>query len=222
MKWIISNLKETIVDDSYQRKLAQIESSKIKMVVCPCDRQLLDFQEGNYLLGSQDVNYVYSIEELTRRNVKYTIVGHSDKRKKYLETNEEINKKVKELLNNKICPILCIGEETEEDNIEDCLKQQLVTALSGVKTNHIMIAYEPVWAIASGKIPSKNKLLTALEYINKQATYLLGEKPILLYGGSVSEKTIHCLEEIKLLDGYLIGSTSLDIDRLNSVIEVVK
>lgn len=222
MKWIISNLKEKIVDDSYRKKMKKINSSKVKMVVCPCDKQLSYFQEGNYLLGSQDVNYAYDVQELKRMNVKYTIVGHSDKRKKYSETNEEINKKIKELLNNNICPILCIGEEKEEDDIEECLKQQLVTALLGIKTTSIMIAYEPVWAIASGKIPSKNQLLKALEYINEIAIELLGVKPTLLYGGSVNEKTISFLEEIKLLEGYLIGSTSLDIDRLNSVIEVVE
>lgn len=222
MKWIISNLKEKIVDNSYQERLKKIQSSKVKMVVCPCDKQLSYFQEGNYLLGSQDLNYTYDVKELKGMNVKYTIVGHSDKRKKYFETDKKINEKIKELLNNNIFPILCIGEETEEDDIEGCLKQQLTTALSGVKTNHIMIAYEPVWAIASGKIPSKNHLLRALEYISMQTKEILGERPILLYGGSVNEKTISFLEEIKLLDGYLIGSTSLDIDRLNSVIEVVE
>lgn len=222
MKWIISNLKDKTVEESYQESLKKINSDKVKIVVCPSDRQLSNFEGEDYFLGSQDVNYTYNVKELKQMNVKYSIVGHSDKRKKYCETNEEINKKIRELLNNNICPILCIGEEIEEENIEKYLEQQLVEALLGIQTNIIMIAYEPVWAIGSGRIPGRNELIKALEYIQKKTNELLGIKPILLYGGSVNENTIFSLKEIELLDGYLIGNTSLDIDKLNKLIEVIE
>ena len=222
MKWIINNLKEEIVDETYKERIEKLKSDKINIVVCPNDKQLSGFRESNYLVGSQDVGYTYNIEELKSMNVKYSIVGHSDKRKQYNETNQEINKKIKLLLANDISPILCIGEETEKDNLKEILKEQLIEALQGIQTDYIMIAYEPVWAIGSGRIPSRNQLIEALEYIQVKTKELLGINPVLLYGGSVNEITIFLLKEIELLDGYLIGSTSLDTEKLKTLIEVIE
>ena len=218
MKWIINNLKEKLVDEAYKEKIRKLKNEKVNIIVCPNDKQLSDFKEENYLLGSQDVDYIYPIEELKSMNVKYSIVGHSDKRKQYNETNQEINKKIKSLLVSGISPILCIGEETEEDSLKEILKIQLTEALESVHTDCIMIAYEPVWAIGSGRIPSANRLIEALEYIQEKTQELLGINPILLYGGSVNETTILSLEKLELLDGYLIGST-LDTEKLKTLIE---
>lgn len=221
MKWIINNLKEKLVDEAYKEKIRKLKNEKVNIIVCPNDKQLSDFKKENYLLGSQDVDYIYPIEELKSMNVKYSIVGHSDKRKQYNETNQEINKKIKSLLVSGISPILCIGEETEEDSLKEILKIQLTEALESVHTDCIMIAYEPVWAIGSGRIPSANRLIEALEYIQEKTQELLGINPILLYGGSVNETTILSLEKLELLDGYLIGST-LDTEKLKALIEVIE
>lgn len=222
MKWIINNLKEELVDEAYKERIRKLKNEKVNIIVCPNDKQLSDFKEDNYLLGSQDVDYIYNIEELKSMNVKYSIVGHSDKRKQYNETNQEINKKIKSLLASDIFPILCIGEETEKDSLKEILEIQLTEALEGVHADCMMIAYEPVWAIGSGRIPSTNQLIKVLKYIQVKTRELLGINPILLYGGSVNETTILSLEKLELLNGYLIGSTSLDTEKLKALIEVIE
>lgn len=223
MKWIISNHKEGIIKKSYQKEITELLSPKIKLIICPNDNQLLDFKEVNYDLGSQDVNYFYTVEELKKMSVKYTIVGHSDKRKQYNETNDDINKKIKELLKIGICPILCIGEEKEKElNIKKVLDSELEECLRNIETNNIIIAYEPIWAIGSGKIPNINKLIEIIEYIKQKTVKLIGVNPIIVYGGSVNKNTIRLLKEVPGLDGYLIGSASLDTNKLKELIEVIE
>lgn len=223
MKWIISNHKDQLVEDSYQIELRKLEHPNITLIVCPNDKQLSTFKEDGYLLGSQDVGYAYDIKELKEKAVRYTIIGHSDKRKKYHESNREMNQKMKELLNSGICPILCIGEtDEEEDVIEEILAKELQESLKDIHTDTLMIAYEPVWAIGSGKIPSQARLIEILKYIRDKTKELIGIEPILIYGGSVNSTTVHSLENIKLLNGYLIGSASLNIEELKKIIEVIK
>lgn len=223
MKWIISNHKEGIIKKSYQKEITELLSPKIKLIICPNDNQLSDFKEVNYDLGSQDVNYFYTVEELKKMSVKYTIVGHSDKRKQYNETNNNINKKIKELLKIGICPILCIGEEKEKElNIKKVLDSELEECLRNIETNKIIIAYEPIWAIGSGKIPNINKLIEIIEYIKQKTVKLIGVNPIIVYGGSVNKNTIRLLKEVPGLDGYLIGSASLDTNKLKELIEVIE
>lgn len=223
MKWIISNHKEGIIKKSYQKEITELLSPKIKLIICPNDNQLSDFKEVNYDLGSQDVNYFYTVEELKKMSVKYTIVGHSDKRKQYNETNDDINKKIKELLKIGICPILCIGEEKEKElNIKKVLDSELEECLRNIETNNIIIAYEPIWAIGSGKIPNINKLIEIIEYIKQKTVKLIGVNPIIVYGGSVNKNTIRLLKEVPGLDGYLIGSASLDTNKLKELIEVIE
>lgn len=223
MKWIISNHKDGLIDEVYKSELNNILNNSIKLIICPNDNQLAGFKNNNYLLGSQDVDYNFNLEELKSMSVKYTILGHSDKRKKYHETNIEINEKMKKLIEFNICPILCIGEEKEiETDIEKILSNELEQCLNNIKTNNIIIAYEPVWAIGSGKIPNIEILIKIIEYIKIKTQELIGITPVVVYGGSVNENTIKDLEQIDLLDGYLIGSASLDIEKLKQLIGVIK
>lgn len=222
MKWIISNHKEGLINETYQTEIMNLLDEKIRLIICPNDSQLLQFKDESYTLGSQDVDYSYSIDELKELAVKYTIVGHSDKRKKYNQTNHDINNKIKKLLTYNICPILCIGEEEEKSNVKQVIDIELEECLKDIKTDNIIIAYEPIWAIGSGKIPNEQKLQTIIEYIKEKTYELINIKPIVVYGGSVNENTIHLLEKVETLDGYLIGSASLDINKLRSLIEVIK
>lgn len=223
MKWIISNHKESLIDESYQKEITKLLNPKIKLIICPNDSQLASFKDNNYLLGSQDMDYYFNLEELKAMSVKYTIVGHSDKRKKYHETNIEINNKIKKLIDFNICPIVCIGEEKEESsNLKQIITKELEECLKNVKTDNIIIAYEPVWAIGSGKTPDREALIEIIEYIKIKTKELIDITPVVVYGGSVNENTIELLEEIDVLDGYLIGSASLDIYKLKQLIEVIK
>ena len=221
MKWIISNHKNSLNEkniNKYLEKLKCLNTDNINLVICPKDEHLEYFNGNNYEIGSQDLNI--SFDKMKQYNIKYSIIGHSYKRKKYNETNKEINQKIKELIKNNIIPILCIGEE-EITNIKEVLKQELIEGLKDINEK-LIIAYEPIWAIGSGKIPNINNLKQIIEFIDIEATNILLTKPIILYGGSVNEETIKELETIEKLDGYLIGSASTDIEKLIKIIEVVK
>lgn len=223
MKLIISNHKEGILKNDlelYLNKLSTINTINTKLIICPSSKQLSYFNGDNYILGSQGIEF--DINFLKENSVKYTIVGHSDNRIKYHETNLEINKKIKLLLSNNIIPILCIGEEYQEQKeIEKVLGKEIEEGLKDIKDN-IIIAYEPIWAINSGSIPGKEKLLKTINYIKEKVKKTTGIVPIVLYGGSVNEKTINTLNDIPQIDGYLIGSASLEIDKLKKIIEVVE
>ena len=119
-------------------------------------------------------------------------------------------------------PILCIGEETmNQSNIYQILDEQLEEGLKDIKQK-LIIAYEPVWAISSGNIPSNDILIDRINYIIKKVVEITGNMPLMIYGGSVNEKTILSLKEITEIDGYLIGVISLEIDKLKRIIEVVR
>lgn len=220
MKWIINNYKDNFVEESYLNKLSEKNYKNIKLILCPNDKQLSLFKTNCFILGSQDMEYYYQIEDLVKHGVKYTILGHSDTRKRYKETNEIIHEKIKKLVKNNICPILCIGEE-ENNNVKEVIDKEL-EVLKDIKLDNIMIAYEPVWAIGTGKIPDTKKLEEILLYIKDKVVLLSGINPILIYGGSVNENTIEKLKHVNLIDGYLIGSASLNINSLETIIEVVK
>lgn len=220
MKWIISNHKNALDDDvvvDYVDALNRVELEGINLVICPKDSHLSYFT-GNYYLGCQDVNL--SFDQMKKSNIRFSIVGHSYKRSKYNESNKMINKKIKDLLANGITPILCIGEEVN-NNLKDTLLVELEEGLNEV-SGDVIIAYEPVWAIGSGMIPNIEVLNDTVDFIDKQATRLLGRKPIILYGGSVNRDTINLLECVHELDGYLIGNASVEINKLVELIEVIK
>ncbi len=225
MKWIISNHKKGISEENlatYQEQLSKIKHPNIHLIICPNDRQLTSFQSGTYQLGSQ--NYRDEKKELLKQlSISYCIVGHSDDRKKYQETNTDIKEKIIQLVNQEICPILCIGEEYKnEKQVKEILYQELIECIPHTKLNKFMIAYEPIWAIHSGDIPNRQDLIERIQWIKKICNNYFHIDPPIVYGGSVNEKTISVLETIENIDGYLIGSASLDIMKLKKIIEVVK
>lgn len=219
MKWIISNHKnvfniETV--DDYINKLNRLQLSNINLVICPSYKNSFYFKNQNFILGSQDIK---NIDELTEDLVKYTIVGHSYRRNKYNESDEDINSKIKLLISNCICPILCVGEKEGED-LEEVLSRQIKVGLKDV-CEDVIIAYEPVWAINSGKIPDIDNLIKIIRYI-KELSNELGINATVLYGGSVNEDTVLKLEAVEEIDGYLIGAVSTEIDKFIRIINIVE
>lgn len=219
MKLIVSNHKnffdESLIDD-YIKKLNYLQLSNVKLVICPALKNLFYFKNQNFILGSQDVK---NIDELRDGLVKYTIVGHSYRRSVHHETDDDINRKIKLLLENGIFPILCVGENSDEE-LETVLSRQLESGLKDV-TGNVIIAYEPVWAINSGKVPNVDKLVDIIEFI-KAITKKMGINATILYGGSVNEDTILDLEKVNGIDGYLIGSSSVDLDKFIKIINIVE
>ena len=168
-------------------------------------------------LGSQNVsindNGAYTGEisatQLKSFNVKYSIVGHSERREYQKETNEEIKEKINKLLENGITPILCIGESKEE-RLNNTYKEVLKEELSILDTNsNVIIAYEPIWSIGTGIIPTNDQITEVFEFIKG-----MFPNNKVLYGGSANVDNIDTLKNIDLIDGYLLGGLSLKPDKL--------
>lgn len=159
--------------------------------------------------------------------VKYVLAGHSERREIFKESDSDINLKLKAALNHGLTPILCIGEtlqEREGGETEDKIKKQLSEDLEGIfedELKRILIAYEPIWAIGTGKTatPEQAQEVHAFirEFLTKQ--YKTNLQLPLLYGGSV--KPSNCLDLLKQpdIDGLLVGGASLQVDSFFDIID---
>jgi triosephosphate isomerase len=162
-----------------------------------------------------------SAEMLNSLNIEYCIIGHSERRKYFRETDEQILKKAQILLDNNVKPIICCGEllEEREKNIYfDVIKNQLKKAIIplGKKALGVVIAYEPVWAIGTGKTatPEQAQEIHAFirSYICEELGEEIGESISILYGGSCKPNNAKELFQKKDVDGGLIGGASLSAD----------
>ena len=209
---------------SYLDKLNNISTSNT-LILCPTFINIANFNSNSVLLGSQNVssydNGAYtgevSAKDLLTYGVKYSIIGHSERREYQKETNEDIKEKLNRLLENNITPILCIGEsKLERDN--NTYKSVLEEELSILDTNsNVIIAYEPIWSIGTGVIPTKEEIEEVFEFIKERFP-----NNKVLYGGSANLSNIDMLKEISLIDGYLLGGLSLKVDELKTFIDKLK
>ncbi len=160
-----------------------------------------------------------SLDMLKELNVKYVIIGHSERREIYQESNELINSKVLKTLENNQKPILCVGESlTQFENKEtnSIVKEQLIKGLKGVtesQAEELVVAYEPVWAIGTGKTATAEIAQNVCEYIRKELTSLFGQKANnirIQYGGSVKPDNVKEILSQKDINGALVGGASLD------------
>ena len=147
---------------------------------------------------------------------KFSLIGHSERRILFHESNKVISKKLHQANNNSVMPILCIGEtahENERNNTYDVLESQINEALQGLNgLTSLIIAYEPVWAIGSGKIPNPEEINTVHKMIKDvvQSRFpKIGLKSV-LYGGSVNSKNASSLFVLEHIDGALVGGASLN------------
>ena len=161
--------------------------------------------------------------------VEYVILGHSERRAYYHETNEFINEKVKSALKHDLRPILCIGEKLEDrenGTTTEVVKEQLVEGLKGVSKEDItkvVIAYEPIWAIGTGKTATPEIAQEVHSFIRNLLTSLytkeLAEEITVQYGGSMKPSNVVDLLKQKDIDGGLIGGASLEPE---SFVELIK
>ena len=198
------------------------------LILCPSFPNISLFSSNFIKLGSQNVssenNGAYtgevSAEQLKSFDVNYCIVGHSERRINQKEKNEEIHKKINKLLEQDICPILCIGETEEErmDGLEEkIVLEELDFALQGLKTEEIekiIVAYEPIWSIGTGLTPTNYQIDTIINFIKDKYP-----QNKVLYGGSVNEVNLDELKKCTTIDGYLIGSLSLNPSQLNTFVK---
>ncbi len=154
--------------------------------------------------------------------VEYVILGHSERRAYYNETDEKINQKIARALEYDLKPIVCVGEvleERESNKTNDVLKTQITKAFKGVVINNpanVVIAYEPVWAIGTGKSATSAQAEDACKYIRELLADIYGKEVAdeirILYGGSVNTKNIDELMSMPNIDGGLVGGASLKED----------
>ena len=211
----------------YQNELKKIESS-YQLVICPSQVYLNSIDLPTFDLGSQNVSSYHQgaytgeiyAHQLKSLNVKYCLVGHSERRKYQRETNKDINEKIKRLLEEEITPILCIGETKEQKDskkTKSVLLSELNECLSEINNNDIIIAYEPIWAIGTGITPTKDEVEDVLKEIKK-----VYQKNKLIYGGSLNQENIVEFKTSYLIDGYLRGGLSLKPQELKDFISKIE
>jgi len=159
-------------------------------------------------------------------NVDYVIIGHSERRKYFYETDEIINRKIKASINEKLKVIFCIGETIEErqsNKTFDVLKRQIEKGLEGVSdSDSLVLAYEPVWAIGTGVVASEAQIEESHAFIREKLKELYSEKAHtirILYGGSVTPENIYTIMNIKNVDGVLVGGASLDPVKFSKIVK---
>lgn len=199
--------------------------SKNEVVVCPPTALLYLFENFRYSIGAQNC---FSEEkgaftgEISPKLIKdlgckYVLLGHSERRVIFGESDDFVFKKWNAAIANNLTPVVCIGEKLEDRNrwqdvLSDQLEKYLNTDLQGT-----IFAYEPVWSIGAGVIPSVEEIEAVMEFIKTK----IGNscKYFLLYGGSVNSSNSHQILNCKNVDGLLIGGASLKIDEFKKIIE---
>ena len=153
---------------------------------------------------------------------RYVIIGHSENRTAG-ETDANINKKILSALNKNLKIVFCIGETLKEKRkkiTHTILKNQINKGLKGIKNyKNILIAYEPVWSIGTGVIPKHNELETNVSNIRKILSKKTSVKLPILYGGSVNDKNISNLKNIRGIKGFLVGSASQNSKKFIDIIK---
>ena len=172
--------------------------------------QNIDFLETGARTGEISASMIKDL------GCEFSIIGHSERRILFDETNQIIQKKLIQANKNSVIPILCIGESAEENqanNTFNVLKKQIIEALQDIaELSSLIIAYEPVWAIGSGKIPNSEEINSIHEMIKDvvQSRFPKIGLESVLYGGSVNLKNAPSMFKQKNIDGALIGGASLD------------
>ncbi|MBG90966.1 MAG: triose-phosphate isomerase [Actinobacteria bacterium] len=171
-----------------------------------------------------------SADMLKSCHCKFVIIGHSERRQIYQEKNTDINQKLTTSIHNQLTPILCIGETLEERNNQQTLsilQNQLKEGLKGLSNdllinNQIVIAYEPIWAIGTGKVATPDQAQEVHQFIrnflSSQFSDQLAQQTQLLYGGSVKAENIQALIEKPDIDGALVGGASLTAASFSAII----
>ena len=164
---------------------------------------------------------------MLRELCEFVILGHSERRWYFGETDEIVNKKVKAALVNKLKPILCVGERLEENEAgktEDVISRQVRGALNGIEpVCDLVVAYEPVWAIGTGKAASGKQAAATIQFIRDVVSELwnknMAQDLRIIYGGSVTSANVAEFVSLPEIDGALVGGASLKADEFVSIVE---
>lgn len=201
---------------------------------------LLTAQNTNIKIGAQNMHWeengAYTGEVsgkmLKSIGVEYVIIGHSERRQYFAETDETVNKKIKAAFTNELKPIVCVGEtleQREEGKTEEIITNQTRLALEGLtkeQVENIIIAYEPIWAIGTGKTATSEDANNSIKAIRKEIENIYGkevsEEVIIQYGGSVKSANAKELFSSSDIDGGLVGGASLKVEEFSKIVNYDK
>jgi triosephosphate isomerase len=224
--------------NSLKRDLYDVDT--IDIVVCP-PYTLLTYisdmlEPSNISLGAQDLHWEeegaytgeISAKMLKDAGCSYVIIGHSERRQFFAETNDAVNKKIFAALKNELTPCVCVGEnlnQREKGLTFEIIKGHLEGGLKGLNADEaekIIIAYEPVWAIGTGKVATSQEAQEAHKYIRnwlaRRYSQETAQKIRIQYGGSVKPDNIAGLISKEDIDGALVGGASLDANSFGAIV----
>ena len=215
--------------------------TRAQIVVCPSFLDIpaaLEAAQGsNVAIGAQNVHWKEegaftgetSVTQLLAWGVKHVIIGHSERRQYFGETDDTVNLRLKTALEAGFTPICCVGDVLEERDAgmtDDVLRRQCIRAFHAIsvkKAAKLVVAYEPVWAIGTGKTATPEIAAEAHAVIRKQASEIFGQEFAgnlrILYGGSVKPDNASALMAQEEIDGALVGGASLDPKSFAAIVE---
>ena len=201
---------------------------------------LLNVQGTNIKIGAQNMHFEekgaytgeVSPQMLKAINVEYVIIGHSERRQYYNETDETVNKKIKSAFNVGLKPIVCVGETLEEreaGKTAEIITNQTKLALEGLTNEQVentIIAYEPIWAIGTGKTATSEDANNSIKEIRNKIAEIYGQntasRVIIQYGGSVKSSNAKELFSTSDIDGGLVGGASLKAEEFSKIVNFEK
>ena len=241
--WKMNKLPNEAID-FIDRLTPLVKDTKNEVVVCvpytDLFYALLTAQGTNIKIGAQNIHFEekgaytgeVSAQMLKSIGVEYVIIGHSERRQYFNETDETVNKKVKTAFKHELKPIICVGETLEQreaGKAEEIITNQTEKALEGLTDEQVqntIIAYEPIWAIGTGKTATSEDANNAIKAIRDKICQIYGQNVgksiIIQYGGSVKSANCKELFTTSDIDGGLVGGASLDPEEFAKIINYDK
>jgi triosephosphate isomerase len=239
--WKLNKTSREAIELVNVLKRELVDVTAVDIVVCPPFTALSEVSdmvtESNIDLGAQNLYWEdagaftgeVSAPMLKDLDVKYVIIGHSERRQFFGETNETVNKRIKAALKNKLIPIVCVGEnlqEREANKTFDVVRNHVEGSLAGFTKDEIkemVIAYEPVWAIGTGKTATSAQAQEVHHYIRGLLEKIAGKDAAqavrIQYGGSVKPENTAELIGQEDIDGALVGGASLKADSFSAIVK---
>jgi len=225
--------------------ISDFKNLKTEVVFCPPSVFIkgvaANLKNSLFKIGAQNVFYEesgtftgeVSAKMLADLNVKYCIIGHSERKKYFNETIEDVKKKADALIKNNITPVVCVGEGYGQTKKLEGVSDQVNSIISGIpktKLEKVVFAYEPAWAISDGKnpvkkLPDPDDILSAKLLIQKCLIQKISKKKLdlvkIIYGGSITSKNVKTFIGDGLMDGVLVGGASLKAKEFGKIIDSV-
>ena len=237
--WKMNMLPNEAID-FIQELTPLVKNTKNEVILCvpytDLFYALLHVQGTNIKIGAQNMHWEekgaytgeVSAPMLKSIGVEYVIIGHSERRQYFAETDETVNKKIKSALAHGLKPIVCVGETLEQreaGETEKIVTNQIAKAFEGIASEaleKIIVAYEPIWAIGTGKTATSEQANDAIKSIRDKICQIYGQKVgngvIIQYGGSVKSSNAKEIFEMSDIDGGLVGGASLKPDEFAKIV----